>query len=97
MKEFNPILAPYEIAGTNEPTFIIPNDFLIKYWEDYMIWDGCPHIVNENVIDCIKELKSVGQYPYNSTVGNYTVRNMGFRNIKNILYFQPLSIVASMN
>ncbi len=76
VSEFHPLLAPYETRvilekrnGLTKPVFILTNDFLIKHWEDHSIWDGCPHIINENVISCIQELKGAGKYPYNNDVG----------------------------
>ena len=88
--EFHPLLKPFEttvILGNDfpKPVFIITDEFLLVNLNDHSIWEGCPHIINDSVIECIKEVKSAGNYPYNTTVGDLFCSKHGVKYIEHSL------------
>lgn len=69
MKRHNAI---FDTMKTDGKYFIVPTDFLIKNLLNDELWGikaGCPELVNYDILECIKEIKANGDYPYNSTVG----------------------------
>jgi hypothetical protein len=78
--EFHPDIEPFltnEKGNKNKPLYLIPTDFLIANLLRHELWEGCPETINTDVINCIRELKEAGTFPYNSTVGNLFCSKFG--------------------
>lgn len=54
-------------VGFDNKFFVVPTEMVISGDKD--LWKGCPSLVNWDILDCIKEIKAEGKYPYNDEVG----------------------------
>jgi len=55
------------VVGRAKTFYVVPTDLVISGGKE--LWEGCPSLVNFDLLKCIEEIIERGDYPYNSTVG----------------------------